>query len=453
MSEIKTLPLTNLLLDVVNPRFESEQDNQREAIRTMAEDQGEKLLNLAQDIVENGLDPSSLTIVMPSETGANRHVVLEGNRRVVALKILAQPDLLSGAWTGSRFQRLKDLSASFKSKQVKEVTAVVVADRDAANHWIVLRHRGEQGGRGIVSWDGMASARYEQRRGGGRSAGALKVVDFVRERGQLDQDTLDRLPDIPLTTLQRLLNDPAAREKLGIDLKDGLIETDLPDEEVLKGLTKVVRDAAHGTMKVSTIETKKHRADYLRSFKRTELPSPRAQRTTPREVGATGAATPAPAARPSTQRPPRKRTTLVPPACVLNITQPKPRDIYWELRRLKPIDDFRNAVGVLFRVFLELSVDHYVITKKIATKAQLANQRDWPLSKKVVKVADDLQTKGVMTKSELLGARRAAAKDHFLAASIETLHAYVHDADFAPAPSDLKAGWDSLERFFKALWP
>ncbi len=451
MSDLKVIPLANLLLDVVNPRFETEQDNQRDAIRKMAEDQGEKLLNLAEDVVEHGLDPSSLTITMPSETGANRHVILEGNRRVVALKILQQPDLVAGVWTGKRLQRLKELSASFRPKQIKEVPSVVMPDRDAANHWIVLRHRGEQGGRGIVSWDGMAVARYEQRRGGGRTAASLKVVDFVREKGSLDQDTLDRLPDIPLTTLQRLLNDPTAREKLGIELKNGQLHTELPDNEVLKGLSKVVRDAAHGDLKVSTIETKKHRAEYLKTFKTTELPSSRAKRIESREVGATGAAGPAPARQPS-QRAPRKRTVLVPHACVLKITQTKPRDIYSELRRLK-IEEFPNAIGVLFRVFLELSVDNYMLTKKLVTKADLANQRDYPLSKKVVKVADHLQNKGVLTKQELIGARRAAARDHFLAASIQTLHAYVHDADFAPGPSDLKAGWDSLERFFRALWP
>lgn len=450
MSEIKSIPLANLLLDVVNPRFETEQDNQRAAIRQMAEDQGEKLLSLAEDIVEHGLDPSALAITMPSETGANRHVVLEGNRRIVALKILQHPDLVEGVWTGKRFARLKELSTAFKPKQPKDIPAVVVPDREAANHWIVLRHRGEQGGRGIVSWDGMAAARYEQRRGGGRTAGALKVVDLVREKGSLDQDTLDRLSDIPLTTVQRLLNDPAAREKLGIDLQNGQLVTDLPDEEVLKGLTKIVRDAAHGTLKVSTIETKKHRSDYLKSLKPSELPSPKAKRGEPREVGAMGAATPTPT-RPRSPRPSRKRAVLVPHTCVMTIPPGKARDIYSELRRLK-VEDFPNAIGVLLRVFLELSVDQYILKNKIATKTQLNNPREYNLSKKVVKAADHLQIAGIFTKQELLGARRAASKDYFLATSIETFHAYVHDADFAPAPSDLKAGWDNLERFFKALW-
>lgn len=451
MAETKSIPLANLLLDVVNPRFETEQENQRDAIRKMAEDQGDKLLSLAEDIVEHGLDPSSLTITMPSERGANRHVVLEGNRRLVALKILQQPDLLTGIWTGKRLSRLKELVAAFKSKQIRDVPAVVLPDREAANHWIILRHRGEQGGRGIVSWDGMAAARYEQRRGGGRTAAALKVVDLVREKGAVDQDTLDRLPDIPLTTVQRLLNDPAAREKLGVDLANGQLVTRLPDEEILKGLTKVVRDAAHGTLKVSTIETKRHRADYLKTFKPSELPSPRTSRGEPREVGAAGAEEPTPEVR-RVRPSPRKRPTLVPRACALEITSGKARDIYWELRRLK-VEDFPNAVGVLFRVFLELSVDQYIIAKKLATKAQLANPREYSLSKKVGKVADHLESSGTLTKHGLTGARRAAARDHFLAASIETLHAYVHDADFAPGPSDLKAGWDSLEGFFKALWP
>src|SRR3989442_849907 len=154
-----------------------------------------------------------------------------------------------------------------------QVPCVVMPDRDAANHWILLRHRGEQQGRGIVAWDGMSAARYEQRRGGGRARAALQAIDLVRHRGGLDQETIDRLGDIPITTVQRLLNDPVVRTALGVDIEDGELVTSLPEKEVLKGLTRVVSDAAHGQLKVSRVETKEHRAAYLKEFEKNELPA------------------------------------------------------------------------------------------------------------------------------------------------------------------------------------
>ena len=136
------IALTNLLLDVTNPRFVTEQENQRAAIRNMAAEQGEKLLNLADDIVKFGLDPSSSAIVIPDVQDTGRHIVVEGNRRIAALKLLHNADLLQGAWQPQQENQLKKLSDTFRAAPVNDVQCVVLPDRDAANHWIQLRHRG-----------------------------------------------------------------------------------------------------------------------------------------------------------------------------------------------------------------------------------------------------------------------------------------------------------------------
>jgi len=202
MSKPRDLTLSTLLLDVTNPRFETEQENQRDAIRAMAEEQGEKLLNLAEDIVQFQLDPSSLTIVIPADQPSGRYVVVEGNRRLAALKLLHNPDLAKGVWEPRHERRLKALSEKFRAAPIKQMRCVVLPDREATSHWIPLRHRGEQQGRGIVDWDGYMAARYEERRGGGPARAALQAMDLVRHRGTLDQATLDRLADVPITTVQ-----------------------------------------------------------------------------------------------------------------------------------------------------------------------------------------------------------------------------------------------------------
>jgi hypothetical protein len=91
---VRSIPLENLLLNLENPRHEPA-PNQVAAIRTIAQSQGRKLVNLSKDIVENsGLNPMKLVMVTPADQ-TGRFRVKEGNRRVAALKILRTPNKLS----------------------------------------------------------------------------------------------------------------------------------------------------------------------------------------------------------------------------------------------------------------------------------------------------------------------------------------------------------------------
>lgn len=412
----------------------------------MAIEQGEKLLNLAEDIVQFGIDPSSLPLVIPAND-ITKHIVVEGNRRIVALKLLHNPQLAQDIWSAARVRRLKELSQEFKKAPISGAQCVVLPDRETADHWIQLRHRGEQNGRGIVAWDGLAIARYEQRRGGGRTRAALQAIDLVKQNAKLDRVTLERLNNVPVTTVQRLLNDPEVRKSLGVDVKKGELQTALPDHEVLKGLTRIVRDAAHGRLPVSFVETKQHRANYIKSFSATELPSATAPQSTPHQVGI--GAPSAPAVRPTRPiAPSPKRNTLIPRSCVILIKETKSNDIFHELRRMR-LDEFPIAISVLLRVFLELSIDHYILERKLKTKQELDQMK---MRSKLDLAASDLEQRSVMTKGEANLLRSFGNPQRFLAASIDNFHAYVHDANFSAGPSDLIAAWTSLEPFFLKFW-
>jgi hypothetical protein len=441
-----TLTLTNLLLDVINPRFETEQQNQRDAITRMAVEQGDKILNLAEDIVQFGMDPSSLPLVIATQDG-DKHIVLEGNRRIVALKLLHNPTLAPEAWTSVQERRLKELSQQFKKAPISTVHCILLAGREEADHWIQLRHRGQQDGRGIVSWDGHAIARYEQRRGGGRTRAALQAIDLVKEKGGLDEDTLGRLNNVPVTTVQRLLNDPDVRKSLGLTLNKGALEATLPEREVLKGLTRIVRAAAHGQLPVSAVEKKEDRAAYIKRFPSSDLPSATAPQTSSYPIGS---GTPVSTAiKPIRPIPPSTaRRILIPQPCKIVIAETKSNNIYHELRKIH-LEEYPFAISVLFRVFLELSIDHYIIKQKLKTPAELDQMT---MRSKLEAAAANLQNKGGMTKKQANLLRNFGNPQKFLAASIDNFHGYVHDAHFSAGPSDLIAAWDSLEPFFKKFW-
>lgn len=89
----KLIDLSLLNINIENPRFEMV-GNQREAIKTMIDDQGDKLTKLATDIVEEGLNPGDPIFVVKHEKKDDQFNILEGNRRATALKLLENPDLI-----------------------------------------------------------------------------------------------------------------------------------------------------------------------------------------------------------------------------------------------------------------------------------------------------------------------------------------------------------------------
>ena len=100
MADVGSIPPSNLLVDAANPRLSQPNEGQREAMRALAKLMPRKIVALARDIVENGLNPADLPIVMAANDSEKRYVVLEGNRRLVALKALENPDSFVGALDG-----------------------------------------------------------------------------------------------------------------------------------------------------------------------------------------------------------------------------------------------------------------------------------------------------------------------------------------------------------------
>jgi hypothetical protein len=391
------------------------------------------LVNLAESIAEAGLNPTDLPMVAPEEGGF--YTVLEGNRRVAAMKLASSPQLAASLGLGTRL--VQRLAAIASSSVPAEVMCAVIPREDAIT-WIGLKHTGENQGIGVVEWNGVQRARFR-----GESP-ATRSIDLIGKSQLLDKTTQEKLDTMPITNLTRLLETPEARSVLGLDIKNGKLEVVGPESEVLPRLAYVIADIAHGRTKVTDLDTKQQRVTYAQTLAAVPLDQlPKGGAAGPQAKGATKTIRPIPAS----------RKALIPSTLRLKIPQTRINAIYHELRKL-PVDTYVNSTATMLRVFVELSVDDYAKRHRISLQKpgkRAAKPRDMTLREKLTEVANHLEQKGALQAPELRGVRGLISnRQHVL--SVDSLNAYLHNKDVSPAPSDLKANWDSVELLVQALW-
>ena len=277
---------------------------------------------------------------------------------------------------------------------------------------------------------------------------------MVTERGGLTSEQRAKVADkFPTSTLQRFIEDRKVRKALGLDVKKGKLVTELPADEVLKPLKRIVIDLATKQRQVGSLMKTEQMLEYVNSFTKKDSPDLTKARGTERtvdEIPIVEFSKGKPA--PSRRKPdPSDRKEVVPRGCQLNVTDNRISQIYKELRTLKLVDA-RNAIAVLLRVFLELSVDHFLennggsLTYKDGTR-----ERFKKLDKKLAEVVDLLVSMGVRRTTFAMVIRSLSVETSPM--NIELFHLYVHDRFAAPSPERLTAAWDHAQPLFEKIWP
>lgn len=447
MPDVASVATADLAFDEENPRLGTPNEGQRAALRAMATVQGAKVRALAEDILEYGLDPSELPIVMKVEGNDSRFVVLDGNRRLTAIRSLENPESIADAVPPKVLNAIRRLSKRYLSAPIESVDCLVVKDRDEADHWIELRHTGERGGAGPVQWGSDESSRFRARRFDASEI-HTQALDFLEGRGDI---TAEFRSTIPASSYRRLLGTPAVRARLGLDWSAGQLVFRAPENDVARALLYVAKDIAGDTpkIKVRDIYTREQRVDYANDLPTRAVVAQSKQTGRIAAPGALGRSTSTgtPQAG-SPQRPAKPRDRLIGQDCVLtNVDPQRLRDIERELRLLS-LENHTNAVSVLFRVFMELSADAYIGAHTLVVQGgEMA-----PLGTKLNVVTIDLVARKKLTGQQAKPMRRAAQANSYLGPSHTTMHQWVHNPYMIPGPSDLRSDWDSLQSWFVAVW-
>jgi hypothetical protein len=448
--EIVEIPLADLLLDVENPRLVDTQQTQQETARELAARQGDALIRLAQDIVEHGTDPTTLVAVVATGDRHKRYRVVEGNRRVLALRALESPTLVASAFTSSRNRKLASLAKRYAAQPIERVTCVLFSSEHEARHWVELRHTGQNLGAGLVEWGAEEKDRFQARHSGQRNR-AGQVLDFVEAHGDLSERA--RTSNVAvLTNIDRLLT-PHVRERLGLDLHDGRLVALYPKDQIAPALTRIVDDLKTQKIAVRDIYRAADAKSYVDGLPARLFPKKSKALKEPILLDdlTTGKAKPAPVKKQPRPRPkPRPRTTVVPEAATLNVTPPRINSIYVELSALNA-ERYPNACSVLLRVFIELSVDHHIENRTLMSDAQM---RSAPLAKRLKEVVKDLKSRSKIS-AQLATAMQSYAdgKMTIVAATVPTFNQYVHNQYVYPKAVDLYTTWDELSPLLEKIWP
>jgi hypothetical protein len=113
---------------------------------------------------------------------------------------------------------------------------------------------------------------------------------------------------------------------------------------------------------------------------------------------------------------------------------------------------YPHSISVLFRVFLEQSVDHYLTAASISLEKNTpGGKKDKSLKEKMRETVAQM-VKGGTPKKNLTGVEKGI-DDSKSPLYINTLHDYVHNRFYSPQERELKVAWDNAQSFFENIWP
>ena len=148
--------VAQLRLDRLNPRLIGEDDRASDEAIVARLYRAADLDELLQSITANGyMDIEPLVVMDDPEARNGELIVLEGNRRLAALRLLREPDLARSIAASEGLRISIPPIADPLRATLDEVSVYPVANRERARSFIGFKHIN-----GPAKWDAYAKARF-----------------------------------------------------------------------------------------------------------------------------------------------------------------------------------------------------------------------------------------------------------------------------------------------------
>ncbi len=471
MWDHKTRSVSRLWLDPSNPRLAvlSGSHSQSDLLAELI--QHEDVKGIAKSIAKHGYFSAEVPVVTQEDS---KTVVIEGNRRVAALKLLLDP---SRAPQQHRrwFQKLADGAAA---EIPEKITVAIAESRRDVVLYQVERHTKSP----TKPWNRAMYRAFQVAllREQGYEPGDVRLTDATAAQAHLEAALYQVLPALPvasdvatktsnprtfpLSTLARIASSKSGRKLLKLETSDehGFV-TWMSQERFEAALTRVVEDLARGDQDSRSLNADASIDGYLRSLGLAG--GRRAKAATPAAafIDRASVETPRPARKRTRTRAVKKtkRTKLVPPGFPCDVANDRIEKIFDELKGLKLVD-FENAIGVLFRTLLDCGVSHYL--REGGHHAQLrrdlaaakTKKGGTPRRRNVHPTLNEMLTWIENNSPADVDARVLQAIRNFKTKSakslcLEDLNQIVHNEYVAPGADELRRTWDSLDALLRLV--
>jgi len=216
-----------------------------------------KMFDLIKSIYESGFIPS-LAVILEYKEDINKYIPWDGNRRITALKILKDPNVMQNL----KYFTYSQINTVFEfSKKVQddffEVSAYIVQDFKEAAPMIKAIHTTASG---AMQWDRIMIKRFEQK---------LGLKNILTQAQDLLPNVFEDLPNnFPTSILDKILESKEGKKFLNIDNIDNTLTFTSSMNDTEEKLKQIVNDIKKGTINSKTVQSNKKIKEYLNNDKK-----------------------------------------------------------------------------------------------------------------------------------------------------------------------------------------
>jgi hypothetical protein len=471
--EPRQVDVVDLQLDPLNPRLPALGIHATERVIIEELLKHEDVHALAKGIGLQGFFPTEVLVCVEDDDNL---FVVEGNRRLASLKLLTSPEL---APEGEQ-EKFRVMRASSLENVPEKVNVVVAPSRTSTISLIMNKHTRT----GVKSWEPLQQAQYVTSLLGEHVAledlpnltgiPRAEILNNLRthslyemaKRLPLDQPTSDIVSDprkFSASTLERVSGSPDFRKFLGIDFdEEGGVVGNIDPDEFERAYTEIIKRIAQKKLDTRKLNSAELIRKEIRSLASVKPDKSKIGTFTSANFLAAEQIQAQAAAMPASKPQPRKKTqsSLIAKSFRCNLSMERIKAVLWELQHLK-VADYENSVGVLLRIFIELSTSHYMdqtgqmvlLIAQINKGSKQPKAADWtPTLRQMLGylMAKDNRLVQTLPRQALKAINKAIADDDY-ALSSDGMDQFVHNPYVGPQERQLRQFWNAFEKFVEFM--
>lgn len=350
------IKVDKLILDAKNIRIGANSSSQEEIINDLFIN--ENAMNILESIYQNGYFPDEPPVVLKEK---NEFIVLEGNRRVVALKAMLSPSISPVKYATKIEKIMKD------RLPIEEISVHITKSRDEAMEYLAAKHTKTT----RKPWSALRRAYfyYAQKEQGQTIEKLMEkykgvdIPEYIKmyeihnvalSLKGISEDTRKKVANMgtfKISTLERFYSDKYVREKMGISFDKKTGEAKVPDNPSFdKVYSRVIADIVSGiATSRKELSNEKDRKNYIDSVINEVLEGKEINKKTIKLASLFK--------QNKVKAKPLK--SLIPKNLENTLESPGVGRVMWELQNID-YTKFPNATADLLRTFLEIVLKKYL---------------------------------------------------------------------------------------------